>query len=294
MDISRIGYATTYRPAQQGFGRTGNGGQAPADESSTAKALNSSTSGTQPSGTQPSGGAKAPGTTLSEEEQKQVDKLKAIDTKVRQHEAAHQAAGGGLVGGASFTYTKGPDGRSYATGGEVPVSAPAASSPEAAIQQAQQIKAAALAPADPSGQDLSVAAGADASLAQARRELAAGKGASGSGQAKTEQGETGSTTGTAASGTGQTAEAGPGSGLAATGLGGETAGGASGSETTTGVPAADVTATTTTTTTTGGEAQQAASAVAATIPALVTRGVAAYGAAARINAAPNYAAALFA
>lgn len=267
MDISRIGYATSYRPAQFGSGRTGTGGQESADDSSTTKALNSSTSGAPSSGTPSSGSAKAPGTALSEDEQKQVDKLKAIDTKVRQHEAAHQAAGGGVVGGASFTYTKGPDGRSYATGGEVPVSAPAARSPETAIQQAQQVKAAALAPADPSGQDLSVAASADASLAQARRELAAGKGSSTgqAGSSQTASSQTGATTGTDTPGRGEPTDPLPGSAPSGTGIG----------------SSSDAT-------------QQAVGAVAAAIPALVTRGVAAYGAAARINAAPNYAAALFA
>lgn len=285
MDISRIGYATSYRPAQFGSGRTGTGGQESADDSSTTKALNSSTSGAPSSGTPSSGSAKAPGTALSEDEQKQVDKLKAIDTKVRQHEAAHQAAGGGVVGGASFTYTKGPDGRSYATGGEVPVSAPAARSPETAIQQAQQVKAAALAPADPSGQDLSVAASADASLAQARRELAAGKGSSTgqAGSSQTASSQTGATTGTDTPGRGE-----PTDPLASVGQGGGTAGTDAGSALPGSAPSGTGIGSSSDAT------QQAVGAVAAAIPALVTRGVAAYGAAARINAAPNYAAALFA
>lgn len=169
MDIPRIGYGAAYRPPQAGAGRTGEG--APEQPfGKPDKPLNAGAPGSAPPG-----GGKLPGAPLSEDEQKQVDKLKAIDTKVRQHEAAHQAAGGGLVGGASYTYTKGPDGRSYATGGEVPISAPAARSPEAAIRQAQQIKAAALAPADPSGQDLAVAAAATAQQAEAQRQLAAAK-----------------------------------------------------------------------------------------------------------------------
>ncbi len=49
---------------------------------------------------------------LSESEKKRVQELKKIDREVRTHEQAHLAASGGLArGGASFTYTKGSDGR---------------------------------------------------------------------------------------------------------------------------------------------------------------------------------------
>lgn len=98
--------------------------------------------------------------------------LRARDRQVRAHEAAHLAAAGGLArGGASFTYTRGPDGRNYATGGEVSIDATPADTPTATLAKAQQIQAAALAPADPSPQDRSVAAAAATMAAQARREL---------------------------------------------------------------------------------------------------------------------------
>lgn len=98
--------------------------------------------------------------------------LKARDRQVRAHEAAHLAAAGGLArGGASFTTTRGPDGQSYATGGEVSIDATAADTPTATLAKAQQIQAAALAPADPSPQDRSVAAAAVTMAARARREL---------------------------------------------------------------------------------------------------------------------------
>ncbi|WP_109121995.1 putative metalloprotease CJM1_0395 family protein [Azospirillum sp. TSO22-1] len=253
MDIPRIGYGALYRPPQVGFGRTADGAQDAAETSTDTK-----TSGTRTSSPQATGDLKAPGTPLSDDEQKQVDKLKAVDTKVRQHEAAHQAAGGALAGGATFTYTKGPDGRSYATGGEVPVRAPAARSPEAAIQQAQQIKAAALAPAEPSGQDLAVAASADAAVVQAQRELNASDDPSATAQA-----------GTAPQG-GEKSDGTAGGGRPAAAAG-------SRNEPQPGLPTFP-----------------APGSEAATIPALVARGVAAYGAAARINAAPRSAAALFA
>lgn len=96
---------------------------------------------------------------LTPEEQAQVDKLKARDRQVRQHEQAHMAAGAGLVtSGASFTYQRGPDGVNYAIGGEVGINTLPGRTPDETIRRAQQIRAAALAPADPSGQDRAVAA----------------------------------------------------------------------------------------------------------------------------------------
>ena len=50
---------------------------------------------------QRAGAATATGA-LTPEEQQEVQKLRRIDQKVRQHEAAHSAAGAGLTGGASY------------------------------------------------------------------------------------------------------------------------------------------------------------------------------------------------
>jgi hypothetical protein len=108
---------------------------------------------------------------LSPEQQQQVNRLKAIDRKVHAHEQAHMAAGAGLTGGASFEYTRGPDGRQYAVAGEVRINLSSAQTPEASIERARQIQAAALAPADPSPQDRAVAAAAALMESQARAEL---------------------------------------------------------------------------------------------------------------------------
>lgn len=111
-------------------------------------------------------------TELTEPEQKQVRELAATDRDVRAHEAAHQAVGGSLAGGASFRYVTGPDGVRYAVGGEVPISlGTVADDPEATIRNAEQVKAAALAPAQPSAQDRSVAGEATQIIAQAQLEL---------------------------------------------------------------------------------------------------------------------------
>ncbi|MBP7063807.1 putative metalloprotease CJM1_0395 family protein [Ferrovibrio sp.] len=117
--------------------------------------------------------AKAPAD-LSEEEKAQVAKLKAIDAKVRAHERAHAAVGGQYAGAPSYGYTRGPDGQMYATSGEVSIDISAENDPEATLQKAAQVTAAALAPADPSGADRAVAAAAQAlrleALAQIRAE----------------------------------------------------------------------------------------------------------------------------
>jgi len=109
---------------------------------------------------------------LSADEKQVVYELQARDVEVRAHEAAHQAAGGGMTGGASYSYQRGPDGKMYAIGGEVSISMPKGSTPDELISNAQQVIAAALAPANPSGQDMSVAAGAKAIVLQAQQEKA--------------------------------------------------------------------------------------------------------------------------
>jgi hypothetical protein len=85
-----------------------------------------------------------------------------------------------MAGAASFTYETGPDGNRYAIGGEVPISAPKGATPQDDIRIAQTIRAAALAPSDPSGQDLAVAANATAMESRARAEAATAKAQSGS------------------------------------------------------------------------------------------------------------------
>lgn len=111
---------------------------------------------------------------LSEEEKQQVAQLQERDREVRAHEAAHIAAAGGLAGGASFSYQTGPDGRAYAVGGEVSIdTSPVNGDPQATIQKAQTIRAAALSPAQPSGADQAVAAAASKMAASARIELSA-------------------------------------------------------------------------------------------------------------------------
>lgn len=114
--------------------------------------------------------------TQSEQEQtsRELRQLQARDREVRDHEQAHIAAGGAHVrGSAQYTYEKGPDGRLYAVGGEVPIdTSPVAGNPQATLAKAETIQRAALAPSEPSGQDQNVAASARQMAAQARIDIA--------------------------------------------------------------------------------------------------------------------------
>lgn len=98
----------------------------------------------------------------SSEAMSELAQLKARDSEVRAHESAHMAAGGRYItGGASYTYQKGPDGGQYAVGGEVGIDSSAVpGKPEETVAKMSIVRAAALAPSDPSAADLSVAASA--------------------------------------------------------------------------------------------------------------------------------------
>ncbi|EOH7147796.1 putative metalloprotease CJM1_0395 family protein [Campylobacter coli] len=100
------------------------------------------------------------GVELTLQQVQQLRELQSIDRNVKAHEAAHQAAGGGLAGAASFSYTRGPDNQMYAVAGEVPIRMQEGRTPEETIANARQVAAAAMAPADPSPQDYKVAANA--------------------------------------------------------------------------------------------------------------------------------------
>lgn len=117
---------------------------------------------------------------LTESERRQVEELQARDREVRTHEQAHVAAAGPLFrGGPYYTYKTGPDGKQYAVGGSVSIDTSPGSTPEETIAKAQRVRQAAMAPAEPSSTDRSVAASAAQMEAQARQEMAQQGGAEG-------------------------------------------------------------------------------------------------------------------
>lgn len=110
---------------------------------------------------------------LSDEQKQQVADLKKRDAEVRRHEQAHAQTGGQYAGAPSYSFERGPDGRSYAVGGEVPIDvSPIAGDPQATVRKMQQVQRAALAPADPSGADRAIAARAAALKMHAQAEAA--------------------------------------------------------------------------------------------------------------------------
>ena len=76
-----------------------------------------------------------------------------------------------MTGGPTFTYVTGPDGRQYAVAGEVKLDMSPEEDPEATLRKAEAIQAAAVAPAEASGQDRAVAAKAQRMAREAEREL---------------------------------------------------------------------------------------------------------------------------
>ncbi|GGY75760.1 putative metalloprotease CJM1_0395 family protein [Marinobacter zhanjiangensis] len=120
------------------------------------------------------------GQQLEEAQLKELRELKARDREVRAHEQAHQAVGGQHAGSVSYTYQRGPDGNQYAVGGEVSIDlSPVQGDPQATIEKMRTVRAAAMAPAEPSGQDRAVAAQAMQLMLQAQMELSSGQSADG-------------------------------------------------------------------------------------------------------------------
>ena len=104
------------------------------------------------------------------EELKRIEELKRLDLYVRQHESSHAKIGGHHATSPRFDFEQGPDGKYYAVGGTVSIDvSPVPGDPDATIRKMKQVRAAALAPADPSAQDHVVAVEAQARLAEAMR-----------------------------------------------------------------------------------------------------------------------------
>lgn len=103
------------------------------------------------------------------EVKKEIEKLKQTENEVITHENAHKAAGAGVTGAVTYTHTTGPDDQRYINGGEVAIQMPAATDdPDETIALLEKVRQAALAPAEPSPQDLRVAASASAQIQQVR------------------------------------------------------------------------------------------------------------------------------
>lgn len=108
-------------------------------------------------------------------EQQLLTQLKQQDAEVRAHEQAHASLGGQYTSSPQYKYERGPDGQRYAVDGRVSIDISEASTSQETFRKAQQVKAAALAPAEPSLQDLRVATEATQIALEARTEIASDK-----------------------------------------------------------------------------------------------------------------------
>lgn len=138
----------------------------PTDEAPADQATGSESSA------EPGDPSKPNGEALSEQELREVDELQRRDLEVKAHERAHLSAAGQYArGGMKLSYTTGPDGRRYATDGEVGIDLSEGANPEITVAKMQSIRRAALAPANPSGADRAVAAAATQREQAARAEI---------------------------------------------------------------------------------------------------------------------------
>ncbi len=105
-------------------------------------------------------------------QQQKISELRARDREVKAHEQAHMSAGGVATGSPSYSFEVGPDGKKYAVEGEVSVDlGTVKGNPRATITKMQKVYNAALAPANPSIQDMRVANSAARIIAQAQSQL---------------------------------------------------------------------------------------------------------------------------
>jgi len=114
----------------------------------------------------------AAGKPLSQSQQNEVTELKKTDAAVRRHEQAHLSAAGGYArSGIILNFATGPDGKQYADGGHVDIdTSPVKGNPAATVAKMETVQRAALAPVDPSAQDVRVAAEAGQEANKARAE----------------------------------------------------------------------------------------------------------------------------
>jgi hypothetical protein len=163
-----------YFPAPAGKPENAPTGQAETgDAQPTGDKTEFSAEGLRKAGAKPSGQGETPPAGQDQKDTQALESLRQRDREVRAHEQAHVAAGGNLVrGAASFGYKAGPDGKLYAVSGEVSIdTSPVDGDPRATLRKMDQVRKAALAPAQPSGQDRAVASAAAGAQVNAQHEL---------------------------------------------------------------------------------------------------------------------------
>jgi|GEM_PF-5516640 len=109
---------------------------------------------------------------LSLEQRRDIAKLRLRDMEVRAQIQAHMASAGKYSkGGVNYEFEKGPDGRSYATNGEVSISIPEGKTPEENLRIAIQVERAVTSSPSITQADRAVSALARRKAALARKEI---------------------------------------------------------------------------------------------------------------------------
>lgn len=92
--------------------------------------------------------------------QRVVDKFKNLDSQTKAHEQLH-ASLANTKGAISYTYQTGPDGKLYATGGNVRLDTSLPKDEKAALAKLNELQKASLAPSGLSGADAQIARAAN-------------------------------------------------------------------------------------------------------------------------------------
>ncbi|XOZ34958.1 putative metalloprotease CJM1_0395 family protein [Halomonadaceae bacterium KBTZ08] len=171
VQVSISGQGRQQSPQQQSSNPSSEGNSAGSQRPESARSGNQQERGqeaSQGNREDPEQGSERP----TPEEDSVIQELRGRDREVRQHEQAHQVVGGQYAGAPTYTYQRGPEGQLYAVGGQVSIdTSPVRDDPRATISKMRTVRSAALAPADPSPQDLRVAQEATRQLLQAQSEL---------------------------------------------------------------------------------------------------------------------------
>lgn len=112
---------------------------------------------------------------LSDEERRDVARLRTRDAEVRRHEQTHAIAAGPYGGAPIYVFERGPNGRFYAVGGHVRIDTSPEATPEATIRKMETVIRAAQAPSNPSSADRAIAHQAHQHKTDAQGELNAEK-----------------------------------------------------------------------------------------------------------------------
>lgn len=170
----QVDFASLRKQAELANNEIGSGTSGSGQESSQGNGTNDDSSDDKNTSAQDQDSVRSEQDTSKDDyaEKQIIRNLESRDKEVRNHERAHASVGGAFTGSPSYSFEIGPNGKKYAVGGEVSVDVtPVAGNPKETIAKMKKIQAAALAPANPSAQDVRVAATASSIILESQAEL---------------------------------------------------------------------------------------------------------------------------